>query len=92
MQYSESEGGRQLRSSKFQRALSYQSNGDLGGYLQHEKEAAQKLSNHVTGKLSLEPPGKKMRLSAAVHGQLRGKYSAELPALCINKDDHGMRL
>ena len=73
LQYSESEGGRHSRSSKLYRALSYQSNAEVRGQFGHDSEAAQKLSNQVNGKLSLEPPEKKMRLNSAVHGQLRGK-------------------
>lgn len=65
MQYSESEGGRHSRSSKLHRTVSYQSNGEMRG--------AHNMTNAVNGKLSLEPPGKKMRLGG-VHSQIKGKH------------------
>ena len=73
LQYSESEGGRYSRSSRFHRALSHQSNAAVRGQGGHDSEAAQRLSQQVNGKLSLEPPEKEKRLETAVHGQLRGK-------------------
>lgn len=75
LQESESEGGRHSRNSNIQHLPSRSGNYEAAAPF---LEVAQKLSSHISGRLSLDPPRKRAKTASPLHSVAAGG-TANLP-------------